>query len=53
MVKWNGDAISDFNKYIAIVENTRLGSKARIEVLRRGRPVIVEAIIEARRRPQP
>ena len=49
MVKWNGVAIRDPLKYIQIVENTPIGSKAVIEVLRQGRPVTLSAIIEARR----
>jgi len=53
MVKWNGASIQDPLKYIRIVENTPIGSKAVIEVLRQGRPVTLTAIIEARRPQDP
>lgn len=53
MVKWNGVAISDWRKYLQIVQNTPVGTKARIEVLRGGRAVDIQATIEARRRPLP
>jgi hypothetical protein len=53
MTKWNGASISDWRKYIKIVEDTPLGSKATIEVLRRGKPMQIYAIIEARKPPDP
>lgn len=53
MMKWNGVAITDVRKYIEIVQNTPVGARAIIEVLRGGKAVQIQATIEARRRPLP
>ena len=49
MTKWNGSVIRDPLKLMREVENTPLGSKAAIEVLREGRAVQISAVIEARK----
>jgi serine protease Do len=53
MVKWNGTPIRDARKFIQIVQDTPIGSKAEIDVLRQGRPATVTAIIEARKPQDP
>jgi serine protease Do len=49
MMRWNGAAIRDPLKLIQVVENTPLGSKAAIVVLRQGRAMEFSAVIEARK----
>jgi S1-C subfamily serine protease len=53
MVKWNGVEIRDRLKLVQEVQNTRIGSKAIIELRREGRPVIVTAVVEARKPEEP
>ncbi len=53
MVKWNGTPIRDARKFIQIVQDTRIGSKADIDILRQGKPARVTAIIEARKPQDP
>jgi serine protease Do len=49
MMRWNGAAIREWSKLIDVVENTPLGSKAAIQVLRQGRAMELAAVIEARK----
>lgn len=49
MMRWNGAAIQDPLKLIQVVENTPLGSRAAIVVLRQGRAMEFSAVIEARK----
>jgi len=53
MVKWNGSPIRDARKFIQIVQDTPIGAKADIEILRQGKPARVTAIIEARKPQDP
>ena len=53
MVKWNGTPIRDARKFIQIVQDTPVGSKADIAILRQGKPARVTAIIEARKPQDP
>ena len=53
MVKWNGTPIRDARKFIQIVQDTPIGSKADIDILRQGKPARVTAIIEARKPQDP
>jgi membrane-associated protease RseP (regulator of RpoE activity) len=53
MVKWNGTSIRDARKFIQIVQDTPIGSKADIDILRQGKPARVTAIIEARKPQDP
>jgi serine protease Do len=53
MVKWNGTPIRDARKFIQIVQDTPIGSKADIAILRQGKPARVTAMIEARKAQDP
>jgi serine protease Do len=53
MVKWNGVEIRDTLKFIQVVQNTPIGSKAIIELRREGKPVIAAAVIEGRKPEDP
>jgi len=53
LVKWNGTAIRDVDKFIKMVQDTPVGSRAEIELLRQGRPAKVTALIEARKPQDP
>lgn len=49
MVKWNGTAISDEHKLGQMIQDTPIGAKAVIEVLRQGRPFTAFAVIGVRK----
>jgi serine protease Do len=49
MLKWNGVPVRDSRRWIQIVQDTPIGSKAIIEILRQGKPVTVTALIQARK----
>ncbi len=49
MLKWNKTNISDVRKLIQMVQDTPIGSRVSIAVLRDGQPLAVTALIEARR----
>jgi serine protease Do len=53
MVKWNGATIRDARRFIQIVQDTPIGSKADIEILRQGKQMRVTALIEARKAQDP
>jgi serine protease Do len=53
MVRWNGTPIRDARKFIQIVQDTPIGSKADIDILRQGKPARVSAVIEARKPQDP
>ncbi len=53
MVKWNGAAIEDQRKLIQMIQDTPIGSKAAIEVLRQGKPVSLTAVIGPRNSQDP
>ena len=52
LLKYNGERIRNISHYIQLVEGSSIGSKATVEIIRRGKPVTLSALIEARR-PQP
>jgi serine protease Do len=53
MVKWNGTAVRDETGLIQMIQDTPIGSKADIEVLRQGKTAKLTATIEARRPQDP
>jgi len=53
MVRWNGTPVRDARKFIQIVQDTPIGSKADIDILRQGKPARVTAIIEGRKPQDP
>jgi len=53
MVKWNGVEIRDRLKFMQVVQNTPIGSKAIIELRREGKPVTAAAVIEGRKPEDP
>jgi serine protease Do len=49
LVKYRGQQIQDFRQYVYLVEGTPIGSKAKLEIIRKGNPMTLEALIEARK----
>ncbi len=49
VVKYNSQEIRDAREFIRLVQATPIGSKANLEILRRGRPMTVTAQVEARK----
>jgi serine protease Do len=54
ILKWNGSAIrdlcgQDLMKFIQVIEDTPLGTKAIMNILRQGKPLTLTAVIEARK----
>jgi len=49
LVKYNGERVRDSSQYIQLVEGSAIGSTANLEIIRRGKPVTLNASIEARR----
>jgi serine protease Do len=49
IAKWEGKRIRDQLGLIELVENTPIGARAVIDVLRKGQPVRLTAVIEARK----
>jgi serine protease Do len=49
---WNGREINDEREFIRTVQETPIGSKASIGILRQGKPMTLTALVEARK-PQP
>ncbi len=49
LLKWNGKQIKDARKLVQTIQETRIGSKVALEVLRQGRQVTLYPVIEARR----
>jgi serine protease Do len=47
LFKYNGQAIQDALQFIQLVQGTPIGSKANLEILRRGNPMTITALIEA------
>jgi len=52
LVRYNGQPIQSARQFIDLIENSSIGSQARIEVIRQGKPISVTALIEARKAPQ-
>lgn len=53
IVRWNGVAIHDLDKFIKMIQDTPLGSKAVMDVRRQGKALTLSAVIEARKPPDP
>jgi len=53
VTKWNGNSIHDLMKFIQMIEDTPLGAKASISILRQGKPMTLTAVIEARKLQEP
>jgi len=49
LLKWNGKEILDARQFIQLVQNTSIGSRVSLEVLRQGKPLALSALIEARK----
>jgi serine protease Do len=49
VVKWNGRAIRDVLQFIQTVQNTAIGSRINLNVLREGIPLDLSALVEARK----
>ena len=49
LVKWNGKEIRDARQFIQWVQDTQVGSKVALDVLRQGKPISIATLIEARR----
>jgi serine protease Do len=49
--KWNGLPIHDLDKFVQMIQDTPLGSKAVMEVQRQGKALTLSAVIEARKPP--
>jgi serine protease Do len=49
LVKFKGKQISDTRQFVYLVEDTSIGSKAKLDLIRQGNPMTVFATIEARR----
>jgi serine protease Do len=49
LLRFNGENLTDSGHYIQLVEGSAIGSRAKIEIRRRGNPLTVNAQIEARK----
>ncbi len=49
LVKWNGTVIRDAMQFIRLVQDTQAGTKVDLEVMRRGKPANLTAMIENRK----
>jgi serine protease Do len=49
LLKFNGEPLADIYNYVQLVEYSKIGSKAKIEIVRRGNPMTIDALIEARK----
>jgi S1-C subfamily serine protease len=48
LLKWNGKVISGVRRFIQMVQDTAIGSRVALDILRKGKPVTVYPVIEAR-----
>jgi serine protease Do len=46
---YNGQKVEDARQFVQLVESTPIGSKVKLEILRRGNPMTISAIIQARK----
>jgi serine protease Do len=54
VTKWNGKTIPrDLMGFIHMIEDTPLGTRAAIDILRQGKPMTLTAVIEARKPQEP
>jgi len=51
LVRYRGQQIRDSRQYIYLVEGTPIGSRAKLDIVRSGNPMTLEAAIEARKTP--
>jgi len=49
LLRWNGKQIKDTRRFVQTIQETEIGSRVALEVLRQGRPVTVYPVIESRR----
>jgi serine protease Do len=49
LLKFNGESLTDIYNFAQLVEDSEIGSRAKIDIVRRGNPMTVNALIEARR----
>ncbi len=49
LLKWNGKEILDAGQFIQIVQNTSIGSRVKLDLLRENKPLSLSALIEARK----
>ncbi len=52
VVKYRGQQIRDYRQFVYLVEGTPIGAKAKLEIIRQGNPMTVQASIEASKPPQ-
>ena len=49
LLKYNGERLQNSSHYIQLVQGSSIGSKANIEIIRRGKPLALNATVAARR----
>ena len=52
LLKWNGKGIEDARQFIQLVQDTSIGSRVTMDLMRRGKAVSATAVIEARKQPE-
>jgi serine protease Do len=48
IVKWNGKEVSDVRQFIRMVQGSPVGSKVSMDILRNGKPISLQALIQTR-----
>ena len=49
IVRWNGSAIRDAIHFIQMIQDTPVGSKAKVDYVRQGKPFATTTLVEARK----
>ena len=49
LLRWNGKQIKDAKRFVQTIQETGIGSRVALEVLRQGKPMTVYPVIESRR----
>ncbi len=49
LLKYDGQEVQDASHFIRLVQNTPVGSKVELEISRKGEPITIAALIEARK----
>ena len=49
LLKYNGERVLNSSHYIQLIEGSSIGSKANLEIVRRGKPLTISASVEARK----
>jgi S1-C subfamily serine protease len=49
LVRYNGKRVQNAMHFIDLIENSSVGSQAKIEILRQGKPMSLTALVEARK----